>query len=166
MIFVFKSKVTMCTSPFFVVYLLFSIMTLRLHCTTTHTQPCSKCSALCSVSSHISEYGSLSDAYKSSFPSLDYRSQNALQLFLQMPLVAVRIGAAESGTSAWYLLEFIDGVNYTQVVQFMEATLQQSVKSIEKHELKSLLGLAQSDRERELIRYSVFKTLRTLCYCC
>ena len=32
-----------------------------------------------------------------------------------------------------------------------------SVPTIHKAEVKALLGLAQSDRERELIRYSVFK---------
>lgn len=78
-----------------------------------------------------------------------------------MPLAAVRIGTPQSGTAAWYLLEYKEGVKYFQVVQFLEAMLfprQGSVQIITKSELKALLGLAQSDRERELIRYSVFRS--------
>lgn len=69
-----------------------------------------------------------------------------------MPLAAVRIGTPQSGTAAWYLLECIEGVKYFQVVQFLEAMLysqQGSVKIVAKSELKALLGLAQSEREKE-----------------
>ena len=135
----------------------------RFHCHTTHAHPCTKCSGLSSVASHVLEHGSysLSEAYKTAFPHLHYRAQNALQLLLQMPLAGVRVGTPESGISAWYLLEYIEGVNYIHVVRFLEATVmsrQQPVQSIKKHELKALLGLAQSDRERELIRFSAFRS--------
>ena len=102
----------------------------------------------------------LSTAYKAAFPHLHYQSQNALELLLQMPLAGVRIGDPKSGVSSWYLLEFIEGINYTHVVQFLEATSmsRQSSVCIKKHELKALLGLAQSDRERELVRYTAFKS--------
>ena len=127
------------------------VISHRFNCHSMHTQPCTRCSALSSVASHVLEHGfySLSDAYKSAFPHLFYQLQNALQLFLQMPLAGVHIGRPESGTSAWYLLEYIEGVTYVQVVQFLEATMshQRSVQSIQKRELKTLLGLAQSGRE-------------------
>ena len=102
----------------------------------------------------------LSTAYKAAFPHLHYQSQNALELLLQMPLAGVRIGDPKSGVSSWYLLEFIEGINYTHVVQFLEATSmsRQSSVCIKKHELKALLGLGQSDRERELVRYTAFKS--------
>ena len=135
----------------------------RNYCNSMYTQPCARCSALSSVALHVLGHGyyCLSEAYKTAFPHLQYRSQNALELFLQMPLVGVRVGTPQSGTSAWYLLEYIEGVKYFQVVHFLEATLKSrhcSVQTIGKSELKALLGLAQSDRERELIRYSVYKS--------
>lgn len=132
----------------------------HMNCKALHTQPCARCYALSSIASHVLKHGYylLSDAYKTAFPHLKYRSQNALQLFLQMPMAAVRIGTPQSGTSAWYLLEYIEGVKYFQVVQFLEAMLYSQQGSVQISELKALLGLAQSDRERELIRYSVFRS--------
>lgn len=132
------------------------------NCKAIHKQPCPRCDGLYSVALHVLQHGYylLSEAYKTAFPHLKYQSQNALQIFLQMPLAAVRIGTPQSGTAAWYLLEYI-GVKYFQVVQFLEAMLfswQGSVQIVAKSELKALLGLAQSDRERELIRYSVFRS--------
>ena len=135
---------------------------LHFDCQTVHTLPCARCSALLSVASHVLEHGfyTLSAAYKTAFPHLHYRSQNALELLLQMPLAGVRIGDPKSGMSSWYLLEFVEGVNYAHVVQFLEATGMSHPSSlpIKRHELKALLGLAQSDRERELIRYTAFKS--------
>ena len=135
----------------------------RSDCHAKHKQPCDRCAALSFVAARILERGyvALSDAYKSAFPDTQYRSQNALQLFLQMPLAGVHLGTPKSGKSAWYLLEYVQDVNYVQLVQFLEAiviTRKSSLPSINKSELKALLGLAQSDRERELIRYSVFQS--------
>ena len=98
----------------------------RNYCNSMHTQPCARCSALSSFALHVLEHGyyCLSETYKTAFPHLQYRSQNALELFLHMPLVGVRVGTPQSGTSAWYLLEYIEGVKYFQVVHFLEATLR------------------------------------------
>ena len=79
-----------------------------------------------------------------------------------MPLSSVRIGTPSSGKSAWYLFEHVEGVNYN-LVQFVEALLAsrpptEGTTSIDKKEIRALLGLAQSDWERALIRYSVFKS--------
>lgn len=55
---------------------------------------------------------------------------------------------------------YVEGVNYQKFACFAEALVRSehsSAPAIHKEEVKALLGLAQSDRERELIRYSVFK---------
>ena len=60
-------------------------------------------------------------------------------------------------------MEFVPGVNYEKFAGFLGAYSIRSsaVPSIGKAEIKSLLGLAQGNRERELIRYSIFKSSGT-----
>ena len=59
------------------------------------------------------------------------------------------------------LVEYIEGVNYVSVAQFGEAVFHSASGSKEisfdKSKVKALLQLASSDRERELICYSVVK---------
>ena len=85
-----------------------------------------------------------------------------MQRFLQMPLTAVRVGKPQTGRSAWYLVEFVEGVDYVSFAHFSEAVFRFKTPSqpigMGKNEVKALLGLAHSDRERELVRYSIFKT--------
>lgn len=137
----------------------------RSDCQNRHTQPCANCSALLLVASSVLDCGYclLSEAFKLAFPQQTYNTQLALARFLQMPLASLRVGTPSSGKSAWYLVEYVEGVNYVNVAQFAEAMFATKEPSrgvgIDKSEIKALLGLAQSDCERELIRYSVFKTL-------
>ena len=77
----------------------------------------------------------------------------ALERFLQMPLVAVRMGTPSSGTSAWYVLEHVEGVNLAHLLHLL-LSAKSLTKSIDRREIRAILSLAQSDRERELIRYT------------
>ena len=102
----------------------------------------------------------LSEAFRAAFPNLTYKQDTARLRLLQMPLVCNRLGDSRKQTQFWYLVEFIEGVDYMKFVHFAAAL--QSAKpvanpAISSSEVKSILSLAQSDRERELIRYSVFK---------
>lgn len=134
-------------------------------CKSNHAQPCLNCLALLSVAEDVLKNGCclLSRAFRVAFPDQTYRTNNALERFLQMPLSAIRIGSPSTGKSAWYLLEHVEGVNHVQLVRFAEALLAartptKGTPSIDKKEVRAILSLAQSDRERELIRYSVFKS--------
>ena len=79
-----------------------------------------------------------------------------------MPLAAIRVGEPSCGRATWFLVEYIDGVNYVSFAQFSEALYDRRAAAqslhMTKNEIKQLLGLAASDRERELVRYSVFKS--------
>lgn len=57
----------------------------------------------------------------------------------------------------WMLVEFVEGTNYSKFALFADAMVGDEKSPISKAEVKSLLGVAQSDRERKLIRYSIFK---------
>ena len=132
-----------------------------VYCGSKHTQPCTECTAMFSIANTVVNdgYAKLSSSFKSAFPSLTYKADIARQKVLQMPLVCIRFGTPKDGTSAWFLFEYIEGVNYNKFACFAEALVQRvhSQPTIDKTEVKAILKLAQSDRERELIRYSIFK---------
>lgn len=96
----------------------------------------------------------------SAFPVQKYKSDIALQSLLKMPLAAIRVGTPESGRSVWFLIDYVEGVNYVNVAHFAQTLFNNQSPTIGLNEdsVKSLLGLARSDRERELIRYSVMKS--------
>ena len=62
----------------------------------------------------------------------------------------------------WFLVEHVEGVDYCHFAQFLEAIFKSRTPSqhvgLDKKKVKALLGLACSDREKELIRYSIFKS--------
>lgn len=79
-----------------------------------------------------------------------------------MLLASIHVGTPQSGTAAWFLVEYVEGVDYINFAHFSEAIFRSRSPSLpvgmDRSKVKALLGLARSDRERELIRYSVFKT--------
>ena len=85
-----------------------------------------------------------------------------VESLLQMPLAAVRIGQASAGNSLTLLLEFCPHVSYTKLRLIMNAMIQGSRhegrKGLDKAQVRMLLAMAQSDRERECLRYAVFKS--------
>ena len=139
------------------------IYTRCVHCQEKHIQPCSECTAMLNVAKSVATNGycQLSSAYRSAFPLHTYKPDIARQRLLQMPLACIRLGDLKKGTSCWYLVEYVQGVDYVKFACFANA-LQDTTASrsltIDKGHVKALLGLARSDRERELIRYSVFKS--------
>ena len=72
---------------------------------------------------------------------------------MQIPLVAMRI------QNELFLIEKINGLEYTLLASFLQGKLSKSQEQqgITKEELKQLLTLIESDREKECIRYTVFK---------
>ena len=70
-----------------------------------------------------------------------------------MPLVAMRI------QKELFLIEKIKGLEYPMLASFLQGKLSKSQEQqgITKEELKQLLTLTKSDRERECIRYAVFR---------
>ena len=57
-------------------------------------------------------------------------------------------------------MEFIEDANYSKFALLIDALNAQKTTPISKDEVVSLLGIAQSDREQELVRYSIFKAFR------
>ena len=106
-------------------------------------------------------YLSLPYAFSIVSPNVKYTVDKARQKLLQMPLVAVRLGTPASGKSFTLLLESFQGVDYSKISLVLSGMVSsfkdQNPKGLEKGCVKLLLGLAQSDRERECIKYAIFK---------
>ena len=133
-----------------------------LKCKTKHKQPCLLCSGLLRVAEVVDKEGfiQLSEAFKLAFPSQAYRTNSARERFLQMPLACIRFGELKAGNSSWYLVAFLKGVDYDKFACFTDALLANktaTTSKISKSEIRALVGLAQSDHGRELIKCSVFK---------
>lgn len=105
-------------------------------------------------------YVTLKSAFTQSFPSVDYNVTYARRRLLQMPLACIRI-EFDSGVSECFLTEHHPNANYSSLQALIKGIMQNNnfTKSdpISKEVVKSLLGLCQSDRERECLRYTVFK---------
>ena len=54
----------------------------------------------------------LSQAFKLAFPHQVYKTDTARQRFLQMPVACIRVGTPGSGKEAWYLIQYVEGVDY------------------------------------------------------
>ena len=77
-----------------------------------------------------------------------------------MPLACIRVNY-HAGVSECFLIEYYPNTNYSSTQALIRSVMQKNSCSnsepISKDVVKSLLGLCQSDRERECLRYSVFK---------
>ena len=136
----------------------------REHCLHNHNQLCINCTGMLQVAMKVLNHGycTLPDAFKVVSPNIAYNAERARRKLLHMPLVSVRVGQSESGQSKTLLLEFFSQVDYTKmslVINSMAKFVQGSDRlGIEKSTLQALLSMAQSDRERETLRYVVYKT--------
>ena len=78
-----------------------------------------------------------------------------------MPLVIIHCGSSDSGKCELFVMEHIAGIDYVQIAEFLESTKQQAFTSIllNKPEFTQLLGVAQTERERQCISYCIDKSL-------
>ena len=114
-----------------------------------------------SVAQKIEQNGweKLGESFKNAFPNVSYTPHHARRRLLQMPLVCVRVDY-KPGVYEYFLLESIPGVNYQHFIHLFQAFTQHTppqTTTLSKQELKSLLSVCKSDRERACIRYAVFK---------
>ena len=81
-------------------------------------------------------------------------------LLLQMPLVAIRVGNPKQGHSFSIIMEKFSGTDYSKIGAIINGLANISTQkgvSLEKSVVKMLLSISQSDRERECLRYAIYK---------
>lgn len=130
--------------------------TVRDHyCREYHTH-CTECESMIQAAEMVLKNGivPLAVVFKAAFPTVTYHSVNAKRRLLPMPVVAFRV------KGALHLMEKIEGLDYRQLANFLGKNVKQLPRKqgITKEELKQLLTITQSERERECIRYAIYKT--------
>ena len=140
------------------------VAALAAHCLSAHTMPCNACNGLVMVGRTILEKGYivLSDAFKLASPGVKYSAENARKKFLQMPLVAIRIGNPMKGHSFSVLMEMCAGLDYSKLGIILNSLILTEAATkrgtLEKSVVKMLLNIAHSDRERMCLRYAIVKS--------
>lgn len=105
-------------------------------------------------------FAKLKDVYTHCFPDCKYDQALARRRLLQMPLVCIRIDY-KPGLAECMLIEHVRGVEYKNMRTLLHSVVANSASPstvVNKSVVKSLLGLCQSDRERECVRYAFFKS--------
>ena len=129
-------------------------------CLYHHDSDCTKCPPMLSAAKMIvtNSICPLPNIFKTFFPNVTYHSYQAKRRLLQMPLATIRTGFPSTGDSQIFIMEFFQGVNYSNLHRILELnrTSKPSL-SINKKEVQELLLLSSSDRERETLKYAIFK---------
>ena len=132
-------------------------------CKQRHNQSkCLNCSRMMYAAKIVQEAAvcSLSALFREAFRGVKYTSESAKQRFLRMPVACVRVGESLSGTSQLLIMESVPGDNYQKVKENFSKSISDikpSLPTLTKQEVKGLLELAESDRERECIRGTIHK---------
>lgn len=135
------------------------IIACRAVCTDKHEPDCMECDSLVEIAQSIINNGYIimSEAFRKSFPGIKYSAEIARRKLFQLPLVSITVGDPSSGESCCYLLENRPGTDYNAIHQILSAQKKTSKEpGITKEALRDIMLLAQSDREKELIRYTAF----------
>ena len=102
----------------------------------------------------------MSEVFRKVYPNVKYTAEIARRKFLQMPLVNIVIGNVSSGRACSYLIESQPGMDYTSVYHLLTDAVRkqtnETTSGMSKATFKTVMSLACSDRERELIRVTTF----------
>jgi hypothetical protein len=115
----------------------------RYLCSAQHNQ--CDCNSMIQAAEIVLKHGivSMATVFKTVFPNVTYHAVNAKRRLLQIPLVAIRIWGE------LYLMEKVDGLNYPIITGFIANQKQKREVGMIKSELKQLLTIATTEKERE-----------------
>ena len=104
-------------------------------------------------------FATLKDVFTTCFPEVMYNSAHARRRLLQMPLTYLRIDF-DNHTSECYLVEHSPGCNYVNLQALLKNVMQRNrseESKLTKEDMKSLLSLCTSNKERESLRCAIVK---------
>ena len=135
---------------------------LNAHCSSSHVNPpCTGCSRCLKLIEIVYEQGycMLPEAYRLVSGDVKYTAEHARRKLIQMPLVAICIGDPITGHAFTILMEKFSGTDYSKFGAILNGLV--SVKpavgdSLRKSVVKMLLSVAQSDHERNCLRYAIY----------
>lgn len=139
------------------------IVCSKFYYSTHHQSQCKSCPKMLAVAELVMAEGYLylSRAFHIVSPGTKYTAERARRRLLRMPLVSVCMGDPIKGMSSTLVLEHSLGVDYLKMSLVINriATVSSKCPQVPERQLvKALIGFAQSDRERECIKYAIFKS--------
>ena len=128
-----------------------------LFCELNHKTPCTQCIPMLNVAKLVIANGhvKLSTAFQQAYPTQKYKTDIALSRLLSIPLICIK----PREQNIWFLFEQVEGLDPLKFFNLTDAlfSAKKATPSLDKSEIHSIMSLAQSDHERELVRYSVFR---------
>ena len=133
----------------------------KLVCSIRHISKQCHCAHMQQVGGIILNEGfiHLRQAFNMVSSDVSYTAERARRELLQIPVVSVRVGNPEKGMSFTILLEHCLGVDYSRmglIINRMDVPSSPS-HNLEKSCVQMLLNMAQSDRDRQCIKYAIYK---------
>ena len=128
---------------------------LKTFCHERHNQKTCGCQSLINAGQMILDNGivPLAKTFKTVCPGVTYHVGNAKQRLLQLLIIAMHIH------DELYLMEKIEGLDYSHLTTFLSSKLSQSHKKqgISKDQLEKLFLVTQNERERACLRVACYK---------
>ena len=130
----------------------------KSYCEVTHKN-CQECALLSQAAQMVIIEGicSLSALFKECFPHVKYQATHAKNQVLKIPLACIRVGNPSDGTSQLLVTAFVNGFDYLKLREILNMKFTSAPSLFTKQDMNSLLLLGQSSRERECLRYAVYK---------
>ena len=131
-------------------------------CKMEHNQPCTNCEGMMKVVDKVSTCGfiTLKSAFMLSSPGVSCKASAGRRKLLRMPLACLDVGDLKEGSYCFYLVEKQNTVDYqifqTLLTKSVDTSRAQEIQ-LSKEELKELLYLADSESEKEMLKYVVVK---------
>ena len=129
-------------------------------CSQRHMNTCKECPQLINAAKKIISSGvcKVLQLYRKHFSST-YRSSNATQRFMQLPVVVFKL-CPRPGMQKLYVIENKEGIDYQTLVSLIHKfSLQNELDKtgIAKDTLRDLCSLASTESDRRLIKFAVCK---------
>lgn len=122
---------------------------------------CKDCSALVCFAKYVEKecIVELSSAYKTFFPLIPYKADQAIRKVMQMPVAVVQLSLQGPGSQRLYLLANVPGMDFQRFARITEQCLPQTSTrtGMTKAMLKDLCNLASLESDRLLIKFSCCK---------
>ena len=129
-------------------------------CEKEHEADCVHCSPIIQAAEIVvgEQIRLLSNVFKHVLPGITYNSRNAKCRLLQMPVVAIPVRNPGGGQANVYTIEHYPGMSYLNICHILEMSMSMPFPSmcISKDDLQRIVQLAQSNQERETVKYAIY----------
>lgn len=139
------------------------ILACKANCLESHSRTgCKECESMITAAEIVQREHifPLASVYKEAFPTVTYQSESAKKRLLKMPLACIRVGKVSDGTAQLLVMELVTGLDYRKIQQMCAKvkSVSSAAHALSKDEVKRVLSLAQSECEKECLRYAMYKS--------